>query len=50
MSRRRLRLDAVVDSDEDGGVVGSEIDLASSKVNLKRLDSKGLLTPELLSK
>jgi len=40
----------VVDFDEEGGVVGLEIDLASSKVDLKSLDLKGLLIPELLSK
>lgn len=41
--------DVVVDFDEAGGVVGLEIDLASSKVDLKNLDLKGLLIPELLS-
>ncbi|PSN16158.1 hypothetical protein C7293_03825 [filamentous cyanobacterium CCT1] len=42
--------DVVVDFDENGGVVGLEIDLASLKVDLKSLDLKGLLIPELLSK
>lgn len=42
--------DVVVDFDEAGGVVGLEIDLASAKVDLKNLDLKGLLIPELLSK
>jgi uncharacterized protein YuzE len=42
--------DVVVDFDEAGGVVGLEIDLASSKVDLKSFDLKGLLIPELLSK
>lgn len=42
--------DVVVDFDKDGSVVGLEIDLASSKVDLKSLDLKGLLIPELLSK
>ncbi|MFH7241487.1 MAG: DUF2283 domain-containing protein [Spirulina sp.] len=41
--------DVVVDFDAAGGVVGLEIDLASSKVNLRNLDLKGLLVPELLS-
>lgn len=42
--------DVVLDFDAAGGVVGLEIDLASSKVNLRNLDLKGLLVPELLSK
>ncbi len=42
--------DVVVDFDAAGGVVGLEIDLASSKVDLKNLDLRGLLIPELLSK
>ena len=42
--------DVVIDFDEVGGVVGLEIDLASSKVDLKNLDLKGLLIPELVSK
>ncbi|MGB3200302.1 MAG: DUF2283 domain-containing protein [Nodosilinea sp.] len=41
--------DVVVDFDNVGGVVGLEIDLASAKVDLKNLDLKGLLTPELAS-
>jgi uncharacterized protein YuzE len=41
--------DVVIDFDEVGGVVGLEIDLASAKVDLKSLDLKGLLIPELLS-
>jgi uncharacterized protein YuzE len=41
--------DVVVDFDAAGRVVGLEIDLASSKVELKNLDLKGLLIPELLS-
>jgi uncharacterized protein YuzE len=41
--------DVVVDFDEAGGVVGLEIDLASAKVDLKNLDLKGLLIPELAS-
>lgn len=41
--------DVVIDFDEAGGVVGLEIDLASSKVDLKNLDLKGLLIPELIS-
>lgn len=42
--------DVVVDFDAAGGVVGLEIDFASSKVNLRNLDLKGLLVPELLLK
>ncbi|MBD2258058.1 DUF2283 domain-containing protein [Pseudanabaena sp. FACHB-2040] len=42
--------DVVIDFDEAGGVVGLEIDLASSKVDLKNLDLQGLLIPALLSK
>jgi uncharacterized protein YuzE len=42
--------DVVIDFDESGGVGGIEIDLASSKVDLKSLDLKGLLIPELLSR
>ncbi|MBD2233872.1 DUF2283 domain-containing protein [Phormidium tenue] len=41
--------DVVVDFDEAGSVVGLEIDLASAKVDLKNLDLKGLLIPELAS-
>lgn len=37
--------DVVVDFDADGGVVGLEIDLASSKVDLKALELSGFLTP-----
>ncbi|MBD2100885.1 DUF2283 domain-containing protein [Leptolyngbya sp. FACHB-261] len=37
--------DVVIDFDTEGGVVGLEIDLASSKVDLKTLELKGLLTP-----
>ena len=42
--------DVVVDFDAAGGVVGIDIDIASSKVDLKNLDLKGLLIPELISK
>ncbi|MGB3496402.1 MAG: DUF2283 domain-containing protein [Elainellaceae cyanobacterium] len=42
--------DVVVDFDAEGGVVGIDIDMASSKVDLKNLDLKGLLIPELISK
>ena len=42
--------DVVIDFDEAGGVVSLEIDLASAKVDLKNLDLKGLLIPELISK
>lgn len=42
--------DVVIDYDEGSGVVGVEIDLASDKVDLKNLDLKGLLIPELASK
>ena len=42
--------DVVVDFDAEGGVVGIDIDIASSKVDLKNLDLKGLLIPELISK
>lgn len=42
--------DVVIDFDEAGGVVGVEIDLASSKVDLKNLDLKGLLIPEVAAK
>lgn len=42
--------DVVVDFDAEGGVVGIDIDLASSKVDLKNLDLKGLLISELISK
>lgn len=41
--------DVVVDFDAAGGVVSLEIDLASTKVDLKNLDLKGLLIPELAS-
>ncbi|MBW4693700.1 MAG: DUF2283 domain-containing protein [Lyngbya sp. HA4199-MV5] len=36
--------DVVVDFDAAGGVVGLEIDLASSKVDLKVLELSGFLT------
>lgn len=36
--------DVVIDFDADGGVVGLEIDLASSKVDLKALELSGFLT------
>lgn len=39
--------DVVIDFDEEGGVVGVEIDLASTKVDLANLDLKGLLIPEV---
>ncbi len=39
--------DVVVDFDTNGNVVGLEIDLASTKVDLKNLDLQGLLMPEL---
>ncbi|MEM9118806.1 MAG: DUF2283 domain-containing protein [Cyanobacteria bacterium P01_F01_bin.56] len=39
--------DVVIDFDEAGGVVGVEIDLASTKVDLSNLDLKGLLIPEI---
>jgi uncharacterized protein YuzE len=39
--------DVVIDFDEAGGVVGVEIDYASTKVDLKNLDLKGLLIPEV---
>lgn len=42
--------DVVVDFDASGGIVGLEIDLASAKVDLKTLDLKGLLIPQLASK
>ena len=42
--------DVVVDFDKAGGVVGIDIDSASSKVDLKNLDLKGLLISELISK
>jgi uncharacterized protein YuzE len=47
---QEIAADVVIDFDESGGVVGLEIDLASSKVDLKNLDLKGLLIPELLAK
>jgi uncharacterized protein YuzE len=50
MESEEIAPDVVVDFDEAGAVVGLEIDLASSKVDLKNLDLKGLLIPELLSK
>jgi uncharacterized protein YuzE len=34
--------DVVIDFDADGAVVGLEIDLASSKVDLKQLDLQGM--------
>ena len=39
--------DVVIDFDEAGGVVGVEIDLASTKVALTNLDLKGFLIPEV---
>ncbi|WP_416667326.1 DUF2283 domain-containing protein [Egbenema bharatensis] len=42
--------DVVIDFDADGAVVGLEIDLASSKVDMKQLELQGLLIPELLSR
>ena len=42
--------DVVVDFDAEGGVVGIEIDLASSKVDLKSLELKGLLMLEAIAK
>lgn len=39
--------DVVIDFDEAGVVVGVEIDLASTKVDLTNLDLKGLLIPEV---
>jgi uncharacterized protein YuzE len=42
--------DVVIDFDEAGGVVGVEIDLASTKVDLTNLDLKGLLIPEVAAK
>ncbi|PSB25232.1 DUF2283 domain-containing protein [Stenomitos frigidus] len=41
--------DVVIDFDADGGVVGLEIDLASSKVDLKALELSGFLTPAAIS-
>ncbi len=41
--------DVVVDFDADGGVVGLEIDLASSKVDLKALELSGFLTPAAIA-
>ena len=41
--------DVVVDFDADGGVVGLEIDLASSKVGLKALELSGFLTPAAIA-
>jgi uncharacterized protein YuzE len=41
--------DVVIDFDAEGNVVGIEIDLATTKVDLKNLDLKGLLIPELMS-
>jgi len=41
--------DVVIDFDADGGVVGLEIDLASSKVDLKALELSGFLTPEAIA-
>ncbi len=35
--------DVVIDFDVNGGVVGLEIDLASTKVDLKSLDFQGFL-------
>ncbi|MGD1929882.1 MAG: DUF2283 domain-containing protein [Leptolyngbyaceae cyanobacterium] len=45
-----IATDVVVDFDAMGGVVGLEIDLASSKVDLQNLDLQGLLIPESVSK
>lgn len=42
--------DVVIDFDEAGNVVGIEIDLASTKVDLRNLDLRGLITPKLVSK
>jgi uncharacterized protein YuzE len=42
--------DVVVDFDAEGVVVGLDVDLASSKVDLKQLDLQGLLRSELLSR
>ena len=42
--------DVVIDFDGQGGVVGVEIDFASTKVDLKNLDLKGLLIPEVAAK
>ena len=42
--------DVMIDFDAAGGAVGLEIDLASSKVDLRNLYLKGLLIPERLSK
>ncbi len=42
--------DVVIDFGEAGDVVGIEIDFASTKVDLRNLDLRGLLTPELISK
>ena len=39
--------DVVIDFDAEGSVVGVEIDLASSKVDLKTLEFKGLLLPSI---
>jgi uncharacterized protein YuzE len=41
--------DVVLDFDTDGRVVGIEIDLASSKVNLKTLELEGFLIPEAIA-
>lgn len=41
--------DVVIDFDADGGVVGLEIDLASSKVDLKALELSGFLTPAAIA-
>jgi uncharacterized protein YuzE len=42
--------DVAIDFDEAGGVVGVEIDLASTKVDLKNLDLQGLIMPALTTK
>jgi uncharacterized protein YuzE len=42
--------DVVIDFDEAGGVVGVEIDLASTKVDLRNLDLQGLIIPALAAK
>lgn len=41
--------DVVIDFDTDGGVVGLEIELASSKVDLKALELSGFLTPTAIA-
>jgi uncharacterized protein YuzE len=41
--------DVVVDFNQDGSVVGIEIDLASQKIDLGSLELKGLLLPEAIA-